>query len=79
MSTNTLPKDWFESYVAIQVEGNYNMLSEAEQARKAAGLTKEQYAYVVQNYRALNERYPEVREEIERRELEKLKLENSLE
>lgn len=78
MIDNTVPKDWFKAYVTVQVEGKFNMLYEAEQARESAGLTREQYTYVVQNYRALNEMFPEVKENIERRELEKLKLGNSL-
>jgi hypothetical protein len=50
-------KEKFESYVNVQEEGLYNMLS--QHAQEAAGLTKEEHLYIISNYGKLKEFYSE--------------------
>ena len=40
-------------YEAVRQSGNYNMLTEAPAAREEAGLTQEEYYYVMDNYESL--------------------------
>lgn len=43
-------KDNFEKYEKVRQSGKYNMITEATQAAKEAGLTMIEYATVVFNY-----------------------------
>ena len=40
----------FVKYEAVRRSGHYNMLTESGAARDEAGLTHEQYCYVMDNY-----------------------------
>lgn len=48
----------FTAYVKVQFAGLWNMLS--IEAVEATGLSKETYVYIIKNYSALAEKYPEV-------------------
>jgi hypothetical protein len=50
-------KKWFLAYYRVQLEGKFNMYSEAQEAAAEAGLTIEQYRYVAGNYQHLMNRY----------------------
>jgi len=50
-------KKWFLAYYRIQLEGKFNMYTEAQEAASAAGLTINQYRYVAGNYNRLDYRY----------------------
>lgn len=43
-------KDCFKKYEKVRQSGKYNMITEATQAAKEAGLTMIEYATVVFNY-----------------------------
>jgi len=53
-------KEQFWKYVRVQSGGRYNMICQWTLAAAAAGLTREQYRAVVDNYEALAEKYPDV-------------------
>ncbi len=48
----------FTAYVKVQFAGRWNMLS--QEAVEATGLSKEAYTYIINNFWALAEKYPEV-------------------
>jgi hypothetical protein len=52
-------KDHFERFEAVRSSGNWNMYD--IKARKATGLTKDEYYSVMRNYTKLMELYPDVR------------------
>lgn len=43
-------KALYVAYESVRKSGNYNMLTEAGAARDEAGLTVEEYYYVINNY-----------------------------
>jgi hypothetical protein len=43
----------FKAYRRVQRSNRYNMLSQARQAATAAGLTREEYFFVLDNYEEL--------------------------
>ncbi len=43
-------KDKFLRYEKVRLSGKYNMLTESEQARKEAQLSREDYLYIIMNY-----------------------------
>lgn len=43
----------FKSYEEVRLAGKHNMLTEAKDAKRAAGLTNEEYWYVLENYTAI--------------------------
>lgn len=46
-------KSWFESYEKVRQSGEYNMVMDVAEASKKAGLTLEQYVFVIKHYDAL--------------------------
>lgn len=48
---------WFKQYLKVQKEGKYNMITEGELARRSANLTREQYIFVIDNYKELYTQY----------------------
>lgn len=67
-----ITKEKFERFVRVQVEGRYNMYTEAMLAGQAAGLNHEDYYEVIDNYKDLMQKYPDVRPRIEKEELDKI-------
>lgn len=45
---------WFAAYEEVRQLGCYNMIMQADLAMKAAGLTKDQYMFVIKHYKALS-------------------------
>lgn len=58
--------EWFKRYLKVQIKGDYNMYTDAAKASEEAGLTPEQYIFVFNNYKLLDSKRPEIREEIEK-------------
>ena len=50
-------KEMFERYENVRSSGIFNMITEATSAMSVAGLDKEQYFYVINNYSELKEKY----------------------
>lgn len=50
MNTTNKLKALYLRYEEVRQSGNYNMLTEAPDAREEAGLTQEEYYYVMDNY-----------------------------
>jgi len=61
----TITEEDFQGYVAIQMSGVTNMFN-VKNVELLSGLTREQILYVMENYKKLSEKYPNVR----KRELE---------
>lgn len=47
----------FEKYVKVQKSGEFNMIMDAPKVMEITGITKEQYIYILQNYRQLLNKY----------------------
>lgn len=55
-------KEGFKYYEILRLSGKINML-DLKAGTTLTGLTKDQYMYVIKNYKILSERYPEILEE----------------
>ncbi len=51
---------WFVQYRDVQESGEYNMITQAPEAREEAELSKEQYYHVIENYAELQEQWEEI-------------------
>lgn len=47
----------FKRYEAVRNEGAYNMVLDAEEVMSKAGLSSEEYWYIVCNYRDLKKKF----------------------
>lgn len=52
-------KELFLAYYEVQQRGEFNMMTQAEEACYAADMTMEEYEYVQHNYRRLHSEYSE--------------------
>lgn len=52
--TNDQKIDLFNMYYEIQMSGKYNMVTQATTASMEAGLTIDEYVYVINNYDELH-------------------------
>lgn len=43
----------FKKYKEVQESGEYNMIMDAPKVMEITGLTKQEYIYIIQNYRQL--------------------------
>ncbi len=50
-------KDLFLKYVDVQMDGSYNMITDASIVMQIIGASKEDYLYIIQNYSQLKEQY----------------------
>lgn len=57
-------KDLFLKYVDVQLDGSYNMITDASIVMQIIGANKEDYLYIIQNYSQLKEQYKNEYEEI---------------
>ena len=53
------PETMFRAYEQVRRSGRYNMITEARQAADAAGLSMDDYKFVINNYTNLKEEYGE--------------------
>lgn len=51
---------WFAQYRDVQEYGEYNMITQAPEAREDAGLSKKQYYHVIENYAELKEQWEQI-------------------
>lgn len=58
-------KEKLEKYELVRQQGYYNMLD--KRARKLSGLTEDEYQYILENYTKLISKFPEVKQNVERR------------
>jgi len=54
-----ITKQKFLAYYRVQMGGRYNMIMEATQAMKDAGLTREEYFNIIKNYNKYYNAYVE--------------------
>ena len=57
LNPEEITKEMFEAYVAVQMKGDFNMVMEANQARRAANLSEEEYWTIIQYYAELKEKF----------------------
>lgn len=50
-------RSWFITYEEVRQLGCYNMIMQADLAMKAAGLTKDQYMFVIKHYGEMNTQF----------------------
>jgi len=55
MATEFTPKQLqhFKAYRKVQESGRYNMMADANAAMQDAGLTRDEYMFVIRNYSSL--------------------------
>ena len=47
--------DWYKAYEQVRQSGEFNMITEAGNAMKKAGLDKNQYVFVIEHFSELRE------------------------
>ncbi len=52
-----ITKRMFRRYCLVQYSGKYNMIAQADQAQRAAGLNKSQYMAIIEHYDVLEKKY----------------------
>ena len=57
LNPEEITKEMFEAYVAVQMKGDFNMVMEANKARRAANLSEEEYWTIIQHYAELKKKF----------------------
>lgn len=58
------PKKHFELFENVRASGTYNMITHARTVAEIIGLSMKRYFAVLENYNALNKKYPDVRKKV---------------